>query len=59
MVEYLRQKLEAGQDTIYEAKLIIVGEGAAGKTTFVKKINNPEYPCPTPEDSTEGIDVKE
>lgn len=57
--EYLRQKLEAEQETIYEAKLIIVGEGAAGKTTLVKKIENPDYPCPTPEYATRGIDVKE
>jgi small GTP-binding protein len=58
-LEYLRYKQEAGEDTLYEAKLIIVGEGEAGKTTLVKKIDNPDYPCPTPEDSTQGIEVKE
>jgi Leucine-rich repeat (LRR) protein/GTPase SAR1 family protein len=42
---------------LYEAKFIIVGEGAAGKTTLVKKIQNPNYKLTPTEKSTDGIDV--
>ncbi|MEM8673396.1 MAG: COR domain-containing protein [Cyanobacteria bacterium P01_G01_bin.67] len=51
------QQLTAGRDYIYEAKLIIVGEGGAGKTTLAKKIQNPAYELKKDETSTEGIDV--
>ena len=50
-------QLEVGQDYIYEAKLIIVGEGGAGKTTLAKKIDNPDYQLQQDEPTTEGIDV--
>ena len=50
-------QLETGQDYIYEAKLIIVGEGGAGKTTLAKKIDNPDYVLQLEEATTEGIDI--
>ncbi len=54
--EYFRQKEEAGSETLYEAKLLIVGEGGAGKTTLVRKIH--DSGCNTQaEPSTEGIDI--
>ncbi len=46
-------------DTLYEAKLIIIGEAGAGKTTLVKKLQYPAYPINPAEPSTEGIDVAE
>ena len=55
---YLRQLAEE-KDYLYEAKLLIVGEGAAGKTSLMRKIKNPAYKLPeTPIASTEGIDVE-
>lgn len=54
--EYFRQMEEQGQDQLYEAKLLILGEGGAGKTTLVKKIGNPDYVLQD-ETSTEGVDV--
>jgi internalin A len=42
---------------LHEAKFIIVGEGAAGKTTLARRIQDPDCPMPPPEDRTEGIDV--
>ena len=54
--EYFRQLREEGTDQLYEAKLLIVGEPEAGKTTLAKKIKNPNYQL-SPLPSTEGIDV--
>jgi internalin A len=53
---YFQQLKLAGTDTLYEAKLLIVGEAGAGKTTLAKKINNPDYRL-RDEPSTEGIDI--
>jgi internalin A len=54
---YFRQLEAEGKDYLYEAKMLIVGEGAAGKTTLAKKIENPNYQLREDEISTEGIDV--
>ncbi|MGK7931113.1 MAG: COR domain-containing protein [Microcystaceae cyanobacterium] len=56
---YFKDIQQSGQDTLYEAKLIIIGEGEAGKTTLMKKILNPNYDINNNELSTEGIDVQE
>ena len=50
------QQFQQGKDYLYEAKLLIVGEAGAGKTTLAKKIDNPNYLLQE-EDSTEGIEV--
>jgi internalin A len=54
--EYFRQ-LSIGEDYLYEAKLLILGEGGAGKTTLARKIKDPNYELIMDEKSTEGIDV--
>ncbi|MDJ0516045.1 MAG: COR domain-containing protein, partial [Trichodesmium sp. MO_231.B1] len=56
--EYIRQEKEEGIDYIYEAKLLIIGEGGAGKTTLANKIQNPDYQL-RDEDTTKGIEVYE
>ncbi|EGJ30029.1 MULTISPECIES: COR domain-containing protein [Moorena] len=55
--DYFRQLLEEGKDYIYEAKLLIVGEAGAGKTTLAKKIEKPDYQLQQNEKTTEGIDI--
>jgi internalin A len=54
--EYFRQLEDEGEDHLYEAKLLIVGEGGAGKTSLARKIKNPGYEL-REEDSTQGIEV--
>lgn len=46
---------ETGKDYIYEAKLLILGEGGAGKTTLTEKLKNSNADLPV--ESTKGIDV--
>ncbi len=53
---YFRQLEAEGKDYLYEAKLLILGEGGAGKTSLAKKIENPKYKL-REEDSTKGIEV--
>ncbi|NEO37599.1 MAG: leucine-rich repeat protein [Moorea sp. SIOASIH] len=55
--QYLRQLREEGKDYIYEAKLLIVGEAGAGKTSLAKKIQDCEYQLQDNQKSTKGIDV--
>ncbi|MEM9543525.1 MAG: COR domain-containing protein, partial [Cyanobacteria bacterium P01_E01_bin.42] len=55
--DFYRQKLQQGIDRIYEAKLLLVGEGGAGKTTLSKKIEDEKYELVSNEQSTEGIDI--
>lgn len=54
---YFEQFRTVGIDYLYEAKLLIVGEPGAGKTTLAKKIEDPAYRLQHNEISTEGIDV--
>ncbi|TAD75245.1 MAG: GTPase [Oscillatoriales cyanobacterium] len=42
---------------LYEAKLLIIGEGEAGKTSLAKKLKDETYELQPREKSTEGIDV--
>jgi internalin A len=48
---------------LYEAKLLLVGEGGAGKTSLANKLIDPDYQLKledskNPEKSTEGIDIR-
>lgn len=55
--DYWRQRADAGVDYLCEAKLIILGEAGAGKTSLAHKIENPDFKLREQEKSTEGIDV--
>lgn len=54
---YFQQLEREGVDYLYEAKLLIVGESGAGKTTLARKIENTEYTLQENEKSTEGIEI--
>ncbi|MBW4449891.1 MAG: hypothetical protein KME38_24405 [Spirirestis rafaelensis WJT71-NPBG6] len=57
ILNFYKQQIEQETDYLYEAKLLIVGEGGAGKTTLAKKIQNSDYQLEQDEISTEGIDI--
>ncbi|MFC1936820.1 COR domain-containing protein, partial [Chloroflexota bacterium] len=56
---YYLQLKDEGEDHLYETKLLIIGEGGAGKTTLTRKLLDPRYKLKPQEISTEGIDVFE
>jgi internalin A len=55
--QFYQQVDRAGEDYLHEAKLLIVGEAGAGKTSFAKKLVHAEYPLSDTEKSTEGIAI--
>lgn len=55
---YYAQLAKEGEATFYEAKLLLIGEGGAGKTSLARKLMNTANPLPPPDDSTKGIDVE-
>jgi internalin A len=55
--EYFRQVETQGVDHLYEAKLLIVGEPGAGKTTLAHKLQDPDYVLQDQEKSTQGINI--
>ncbi|MEH2254427.1 COR domain-containing protein, partial [Nostoc sp.] len=57
ILDFCRQQLEQKTDLLYEAKLLILGEGGAGKTTLAKKIQYPNYKLQKDESYTKGIDI--
>ena len=54
--DYFQQIKAEGFVELQEAKLLILGEGGAGKTSLAKKIISKDYQLQE-EDSTQGIDV--
>lgn len=55
---YFKQLEEQGSNYLFEAKLLIVGEPGAGKTTMACKLDNPDCDLPNENNTTRGIDVK-
>jgi len=55
---YFKQREAEGMDIICEAKLMIVGEPGAGKTTLARKLLNPQAELPGKDESTRGIDIQ-
>lgn len=58
MRSFFAQMEQQGKSKLYEAKLLLVGEPGAGKTSLLNKLMDESYVIPTKEDSTVGITVK-
>ncbi|MGE0085250.1 MAG: COR domain-containing protein [Desulfococcaceae bacterium] len=56
---YFAQLKEQQQDYLFEAKLLIVGEPGAGKTTMACKMDDADCALPEKEETTKGIAVKQ
>jgi len=56
---YFEQLKTQEEDYIFEAKLLIIGEAGAGKTSMAWKIEDAECTLPKEEDTTKGIDVRQ
>lgn len=60
IINYFKQIQEQGTEPIYEARILIVGEPGAGKTSLMKKLINPEYQInQNNSESTIGINIHE
>lgn len=57
ILNYFSEREQQGTDTLYEAKLLVVGEGGSGKTSLIRRLYQPDLPLPKKEDTTKGIDI--
>lgn len=57
IADYYRDLLTQGTEKLYEAKLVLVGDGRAGKTTLRDKLKDPAAPLPPEDASTKGVDI--
>ena len=57
ILNYFREKDTQGVDHLYEAKMLIIGEGGAGKTSLLRRLFQPEKSLPDENESTKGIDI--
>ena len=56
---YFEQIKEQEEDYLFEAKMLIVGEPGAGKTSMAWKMENANCKLPKEKETTKGIDVKQ
>ena len=54
---YLESIEKKGAEKLNEARIIILGDKGAGKTSLAVKLKNPDAEMPEVEDSTAGVDV--
>jgi internalin A len=57
VLRYFEKIAQEGQDYIYEAKLILVGEGSAGKTSLQVRLQDAKAKLPQQDKRTRGIQI--
>jgi internalin A len=55
---YLGEIELQGVDRLYEAKVLILGEGSAGKTSLLRRLYRTDLGLPDEKESTKGIDIQ-
>lgn len=54
---YFRELALQGSERLYEAKLVLVGDGQVGKTTLRRKLLDADADLPAPDESTKGVEI--
>jgi internalin A len=57
ILNYFRERALGEVDHLYEAKMLILGEGGAGKTSLLRRLYQPDQPLPTEKETTKGIAI--
>ncbi len=57
ILNYFAEREAGGVDHLYEAKMLILGEGGAGKTSLLRRLYQPGQSLPTESETTRGIDI--
>ncbi|MDH5178861.1 MAG: ADP-ribosylation factor-like protein [Gammaproteobacteria bacterium] len=57
VLNYFRELEAQGVDFLFEAKVLIVGEGGAGKTSLLRRLYQPGKPLPKEDETTKGIEI--
>jgi internalin A len=57
ILNYFRERESGDIDKLYEAKMLILGEGGAGKTSLLRRLYQPDQPLPTEQETTKGISI--
>lgn len=57
ILRFFAEKQRSNTIKVREAKLLLVGQGKAGKTTLKKKLQDPNAEMPEPGDTTRGIEM--
>ncbi|MEN0050492.1 MAG: leucine-rich repeat domain-containing protein, partial [Bacteroidota bacterium] len=57
IINYFKALEEQDEVPLYEAKLLIIGEGGSGKTSLARRLLKSDAPMPKEKESTKGIDI--
>ena len=57
ILNYFAERAQGDVDHLYEAKMLILGEGGAGKTSLLRRLYQPDQPLPTEKETTKGISI--
>lgn len=57
ILNYFNEQQAQGVDHLYEAKLLLIGDGGVGKTSLMRRLYQTDKPLPNEKDSTKGIDI--
>jgi internalin A len=57
ILRYWKEQDRVGLKKVNEARLLLVGQGASGKTTLKDKLINRNAPMPAPDATTKGIEI--
>jgi GTPase SAR1 family protein len=57
ILNYFAERARGQIDHLYEAKMLVLGEGGAGKTSLIRRLYKPGTDLPAEKDTTHGIEI--